>query len=180
MANPNIDIFFDEIEDMQDEETFCTSELESSIAEEKLNAIPIDGYAVDLTKIEFNRSAGYIKGQFEIREGEQIGFFQNVGDTKFPPNVFFVGTTPESKERRLQFITAVRDSNPGFPDQWKPSDLVGKQVGVVLRNEEYYDRYNDEIKVRVGVARFTTVDKIRAGYYEKFDPKDIKRYYRKK
>lgn len=60
------------------------------------------------------------------------------------------------------FLTAVKDSNPGFVFENQEKRLEGKLVGLVLAEEEY--RGNDgSVKKRLYVSAVRSVDRIRKG-----------------
>lgn len=59
----------------------------------------------------------------------------------------------------------MEQSNPGYKFNNDEKTLRGKLVGVVLREEEYMGN-DGNIKTKLVVDRFTSVDKIRSGDYE--------------
>ena len=59
----------------------------------------------------------------------------------------------------------MEQSNPGYKFNNDEKTLRGKLVGVVLREEEYMGN-DGNLKTKLVVDRFTSVDKIRSGDYE--------------
>lgn len=64
------------------------------------------------------------------------------------------------------FFTAVEESNPGYKfDDYNPSGLIGKKLGIVLREEEYW-KNDGSVGKRLAVSAVKTVQQIADGDYK--------------
>ena len=88
--------------------------------------------AVDVPEKEF------LKLEYDIAEGEHKGHW----DALYKAKAFWGGTFYRSYKEKAQsmfkgFLTAVKESNPGFVFENDEKRLEGKLIGLVLAEEEY-------------------------------------------
>lgn len=138
--------------------------------------LPIGGYVAGICKATDEPAKERLNIEWEVAEGEFKGYWREqtaslVERGKLNPGEWAWGgkTIKSYKEKALPFfkgfITAVEQSNPGYKFNNDEKTLRGKLVGVVLREEEYMGN-DGNIKTKLVVDRFTSVDKIRSGDYE--------------
>ena len=106
--------------------------------------IPPGGYVCRIldAKVENGGFGEQLILKFDVIEGEYKGFFASrpaemrtfIMTKDNATNPFFKGV-----------ITAIEESNPGyaFTATWDERTLVGKVVGVLFREEEYLNKYNN-------------------------------------
>lgn len=129
----------------------------------ELERLQPGGYVCRITMAEDVPAKEYLKLEYDIAEGPQTGYYHELYKAK----AFWGGTLYRSyKEKALSmfkgFLTAVKDSNPGFVFENQEKRLEGKLVGLVLAEEEY--RGNDgSVKKRLYVSAVRSVDRIRKG-----------------
>lgn len=149
--------------------------------------LPAGGYVAKITAVrtEWENYSGdvcsakdkeYVKLIFDIAEGDYKGIFE---DEELNPNRDWKHwaclswkncNTNENRMGMLKgILTAFTNSNAGFDapaafqaDKW---DLfVGKQVGLVIGEEEYETRDGD-VAVKTSLPNFRSVQTIRAGEF---------------
>lgn len=138
--------------------------------------LPVGGYVAGICKATDEPAKERLNIEWEVTEGEFKGYWREqtaslIERGKLNPGEWAWGgkTIKSYKEKALPFfkgfITAVEQSNPGYKFNNDEKTLRGKLVGVVLREEEYMGN-DGNIKTKLVVDRFTSVDKIRSGDYE--------------
>lgn len=138
--------------------------------------LPVGGYVAGICKATDEPAKERLNIEWEVAEGEFKGYWREqtaslIERGKLNPGEWAWGgkTIKSYKEKALPFfkgfITAVEQSNPGYKFNNDEKTLRGKLVGVVLREEEYMGN-DGNIKTKLVVDRFTSVDKIRSGDYE--------------
>ena len=113
---------------------------------------------------------------FDIAEGEYAGYFQkdfasNTAQDKKWRGVLRVwipkddGSEKDELTKRSfkGMVTAFENSNIGYQWDWNENSLVGKQVGVLFRNEEW--DYNGKHGWAVRPFRAISVDTVRDESY---------------
>ena len=121
------------------------------------------GYVCKITLVTDEPKKEYLKVEYDIAEGEFKGHWNELYKAKS----FWGGTFIRSyKETALSmfkgFLTAVKESNPGFIFNNEEKRLEGQLIGLVLGEEEYR-KNNGTDGTRLYVAAVRSVDKIRKG-----------------
>lgn len=121
------------------------------------------GYVCKITMVKDVPEKEYLYLEYDIAEGACKDYWNELYKSKS----FWGGKLYRSyKDSALSmfkgFLTAVKESNPGFVFNNEEKRLEGKLVGLVLGEEEY--RKNDGSDgTRLYVAAIRSVDKIRSG-----------------
>ena len=135
--------------------------------------LPPGGYIGRMLSVEDIPDKMCLKICYDVAEGDYKNFYAGIPTSGFYPGMFHVSYKSNALIFLAKFIKAVETSNPDYVfNSEKEYELVGKLVGLVLRKEEYPNKYKD-IEVKNGVAKFTSADDIRKGNYPTFG---IKRY----
>ena len=123
------------------------------------------GYVCKITVATDEPKKEYLKLEYDIAEGEFKGHWNELYKSKgFWGGTFFRSYKEKALSMFKGFLTAVKESNPGFVFNNEEKRLEGKLVGLVLGEEEY--RKNDGSDgTRLYVAAIRSVDKIRSGDY---------------
>lgn len=113
---------------------------------------------------------------FDIAEGDYNGYFtrdyaENTNANKKWRGVLRIwlpkddgSDKDELTKRTLKgAITAIEKSNPGYLWNWDETSLVGKQIGVVFRNEEW--AYEGKTGWAVRPFRAISIDNVRYGEF---------------
>lgn len=143
--------------------------------------IPVPGgYAAKIVRVEDNEDKEYLKIEWEFADGEFKGANKECFDAFGYWPLAFVQSYKDTALRFFKgFKTAVENSNPGFAFNCaNPQGLVGKFVGVVLGEEEYYSTKHSEVRKRLVVAEKRSGKAIREGDFaipelKKLDPSKI-------
>lgn len=144
--------------------------------------LPADGYVVQITGVEDVESREYMKVTFDIADGPYTFFFGKDEFYSDKPYAHQFNASYSQKAEGLfsQFLDCITKSNPGFdaaaamsaavPD---PNMLVGKYVGIVLREEWYTGKNDGKDKSRFSkLVQYKTTDQILAKDYKVLDPDD--------
>lgn len=144
-------------------------------------ALPLGAYVCKVLKAAVTHSdyGDMLQIGFDIAEGDHIGFFKRNFDAtpsteKKWPGILRVflprddgSEKDEMTKRSLKgVVTAFEKSNPGFKWVWGEngeSALVGKQIGILFRNEEWEWQGRTGWKVRP--FRALSVDTVRNNSY---------------
>ena len=125
------------------------------------------GYAAKITRVEDNEEKEYLKIEWEFADGEFKGVNKEVYDAFGYWPLAFVCSYKEKALRFFKgFKTAIEESNPRFVFENNPQSLVGKFVGVVLGEEEYFSTKHNEVRKRLYVAEKRSGKAIREGNYD--------------
>ena len=137
--------------------------------------LPAGGYVCKIVDSILNddREAGKenIELHVDIAEGEFAGYFQNLEDRYGFWGLRGWMSFKESQIGKFQqTCVALCNSNPGLAfdplhGDADVDDLKGKQIGVVIRKEEYQHSSGD-IREKDTVYFFTEIDKIRKGKFK--------------
>jgi hypothetical protein len=140
--------------------------------------LPLGAYVckVKQVRIQDNSFGDQLCMLFDISEGEHAGFFQkdyngNTAQDKKWRGVLRVwipnddGSEKDEITKRSfkGMVTAFEKSNPGYQWNWNENSLVGKDVGILFRNEEW--DYNGKHGWAVRPFRAISVDTVRDESY---------------
>ena len=125
------------------------------------------GYICTITAVEDIEDKEYLKVSYDITEGEFKGYYSEM--RKNNPDWAWAGAyvksyKPAALPMFKRFCTAVSRSNGGFVFDGgqvnaDEKTLVGKKIGLLFGEEEYYGN-DGEKKTRLCVAREFSVDKL--------------------
>lgn len=140
--------------------------------------LPLGAYVckVKQVRIQDNSFGDQLCMLFDISEGEYAGFFQkdyngNAAQDKKWRGVLRVwipnddGSEKDEITKRSfkGMVTAFEKSNPGYQWNWNENSLVGKDIGILFRNEEW--DYNGKHGWAVRPFRTISVDTVRDESY---------------
>lgn len=140
--------------------------------------LPLGAYVckVKQVRIQDNSFGDQLCMLFDITEGEHAGYFQkdyngNTAQDKKWRGVLRVwipnddGSEKDEITKRSfkGMVTAFEKSNPGYQWNWNENSLVGKDVGILFRNEEW--DYNGKHGWAVRPFRAISVDTVRDGSF---------------
>lgn len=125
------------------------------------------GYLARIVAVKDEEDKEYLLISYDFAEGELKGYYKDLAASKG----FWGGTFVRSyKEKALPFFkafkTAVEESNPGYVFQNDPQSLVGKWIGVIIGEEEYWSDRDRKVKIRTYVDQVRSGQAIRAGDFE--------------
>lgn len=113
---------------------------------------------------------------FDIADGEYAGFYQDDFDANQRENKKWKGVLRQflpkddgserdewTKASFKGMVTAFENSNRGYQWNWDEKSLVGKEVGIIFRNEEW--EYDGKTGWAVRPFRATSVDSVQDGDY---------------
>lgn len=124
-----------------------------------------DGYVCVIKKAVDDPKGEFLSLEFDIVEGKFKGY---AADTAERAGFWPLNCRRYYSEKSLgffkAFIEAVQNTNKNYKWNWDESTLVGKGVGIVFREEEYYDR-NGNIRSNIKPFEFKTAADIREGNF---------------
>lgn len=113
---------------------------------------------------------------FDITEGEYAGFYQDEFETNQMKDKKWKGVLRQflpkddgsqkdewTKSSFKGMVTAFENSNPGFVWDWSEKSFVGKEVGIIFRNEEW--DYNGKTGWAVRPFRAIAIANVQNGTY---------------
>lgn len=137
----------------------------SAAASGEFSRLPAGGYIIKITKVEDVPDKQYLRIIFDIAEGPERDRFKN---EEYDYRHSFVRSYKEKALGMFKaFIRAVDAANgtdfdsrveKGFPEQ----QLVGLLLGVLFGYEEY-EANDGNVKERLRLAAFKTLEQIRTG-----------------
>lgn len=136
-------------------------------------SIPAGGYVARIKSVEDLPQKEYLLVQLDIAEGEYKDYYQKLHD-RLGANWWGLESRRSYKPAALpffkRFCTAVSKSNgsyifDGGRVNGDEKTLVGKLVGIILREEEYISNSGDK-KTRLIIDREMSVDTIRSGKFK--------------
>lgn len=138
------------------------------------------GYVCRIKKVENNDAKEYLKIYFDVAEGDEAGYAADI-ETSFgnwPRACTLIRSYKTSALGMFKgFIETVQKSNNGYTWNNDENTLVGKLVGIVLREEAYIGQDKtsglDTEKTRLAADCTTTIDKIREGAFRVRDRKPL-------
>lgn len=136
------------------------------------------GYVCAITKVEdfpLNEETGkgdYLRIHYDIIEGDFAGYYDSLRK-KFPESAYIGSYVRSYKETALgifkRFCSAVSKSNGNYVFDAKTNSdeqtLVGKKLGIILGEEEYYGN-DGKLKTRLTVVSECPVEKIEKGDFK--------------
>ena len=130
------------------------------------NERPVSGgYVCIIRKVTDDPKNQCLVIEYDIAEGP---FKNYAADTAERAGFWPLDFMKSYKEKALGFfkamIEAVEQTNNGFRWTWDEQKLVGKGIGMVLREEEYENR-KGEVKIRIKPYAFCTAMDIRTGNF---------------
>ena len=138
----------------------------NDVQDEIRNPTP-GGYAARITKVTDVEEKEYLLIEWEFAEGEFKGANKETYDAfGFWPLAFFCSYKDSALRFFKGFKTAVEESNRNFVFKNDPQSLVGKYVGVVLGEEEYFSTKHNKVKTRLYVAEKRSGKAIRDGDFK--------------
>ena len=124
------------------------------------------GYIVKILDAKDDTANDKLLIQYDIAEGEFANYWKETEERAG----FWGGKTvcsykPAALRFFKGFLTAVKESNPGW--EWHDDEraLIGKRCGFVLGEEEY-QKADGSVGVRLNVVAKMSVDKIMSGNYK--------------
>lgn len=122
------------------------------------------GYICRITKVEDKPEKEYLYIEYDIAKGDFAGYYQELFDNRnFWGGRFYKSYKETALPMFKRFCSAVSKSNNGYVFDGETnadeSTLVGKLVGLVLCEEEYYGN-DGNIKTRLYVDREMPVEDI--------------------
>lgn len=124
------------------------------------------GYVSMIMQVDHVEEKSYIKLYLDIAEGEFANYYEDLFDSRT-----FWGLTnirsykPKALPFFKQMITSVTKSNEDFKWDGDEQKLVGKLVGIILKNEQY-TKNDGTLGMRLVVDRFTSAENIRKGNFK--------------
>lgn len=147
------------------------------------NRLPAGGYVVIIEKVENFSEKKYLRVTYDIAEGDFSGYYGQLRKDHPDWNesgwlgAYVKSYKPAALPMLKRFCSAVSHSNGNYVfDLNNNSDeqsLVGKFIGIVFREEEYYGN-DGSLKTRLSVAYECSADKIRNGDFKIPDVKRMK------
>lgn len=140
-------------------------------ASEGGSKLPAGGYVVTITGVEDVPSKDYMWIEYDIAEGEYAGHYSDEYAKAHPYVHRFSRSYKQTAERFFRaFLDALEVSNRGKFDvaKWQQksdeAEFIGLQVGIVLQDELYTNKYGDD-KERLNVAKIMAAQDIRNGNF---------------
>jgi hypothetical protein len=136
-------------------------------ATDGFNRHPAGPYICKITSVEDIPDKEYLKVRFDIAEGEFAGYYSS-GRDEHPDWGWYGKYTKSYKPTALpmfkRFCSAVSKSNgsyifDGGAANSNEATLIGKKIGLMFREEEYYGN-DGNLKTRLIVSSEFPVDKI--------------------
>lgn len=139
------------------------------------NRLPAGGYVVAITSIEDVADKEYLKFNYDIAEGEFIGYW---GDFEkrmnWAANTFYRSYKETAEGMFKHFINCVLGEDAASTWNFNERDLIGKKFGIVLGEEEY-EKNDGSIGTRFRLASVKTADEIRKGDYTVPNKKELEK-----
>lgn len=133
---------------------------------EWLQSMPAGGYIANVRKIDIYDNGSTMVFLIDIAEGEYKEYFDYMYefdcDMKF--DCGYVIHMPSEHNKLVNLIHVIEQSNPGFEFNGDLSQLVGKDFGIVLQEQEYTE-FDGTLSTRLEVVTVTTTKDIHAGNY---------------
>lgn len=129
------------------------------------------GYVAMITNVEDvplnpNTNKGdYLKIEYDFAEGEFFAYFSDLNKKLgyWHMNGSFLKSYKETALGMFKhFTNCIEKSNDGYVWNFEEKTLIGKQIGLVLGEEEYIAN-DGSVKTRLYVADVKTVEQIRNG-----------------
>ena len=132
--------------------------------------LPAGGYVCKITKVEDFPKKEYLYMEYDIAKGDFAGYYEALNERLgFWGGRFYKSYKETALGMFKRMCTAVSNSNNGFvfdgDTNADESTLVGKLIGLVLREEEYIGN-DGNIKTRLIVDSEVSVDDIISGNFK--------------
>jgi len=138
--------------------------IEAQGNEEYRRLVP-GGYVCRITKVEDHPDKSYLYIEFDIAEGEYIGYGASCLERNgFTPLRMYRSYSDKAAGMFKGFIQNIEASNSNYHWEWKEQTLVGRLIGIVLGEEEY-KKQDGSVGTRFN-ARDKTVDAIKNGRFK--------------
>lgn len=148
----------------------------------EFTTLPAGAYVCVITAVEDVAAKEYLKVSYDIAQGDFRGYYKGIRENH--PDWAWVGAyvksyKPAALPMFKRFCSAVSKSNGNFVFDGgtvnaDEKTLIGKQLGIVLREEEYYSNSGD-LKTRLVVHTECPIDKL--ANQKVPDVKRIKEYH---
>lgn len=133
---------------------------------EEFERLPAGGYICVITGVEDVPNKEYLKVEFDILEGEYQSYFTRLAaGLNFWAGNFNRSYKPKAQPFFKGFLTAVKESNPGFVFNNDEKNLVSKMIGLTIGDEEY-EGQDGKIKKRYYIDTVRSVEAIRKGVFK--------------
>ena len=133
----------------------------------EFTTLPAGAYVCVITAVEDVAAKEYLKVSYDIAHGDFKGYYKGMRENH--PDWAWIGAyvksyKPAALPMFKRFCSAVSKSNGNFVFDGgavnaDEKTLIGKQLGIVLREEEYYSNSGD-LKTRLIVHTECPVDKL--------------------
>jgi len=133
----------------------------------EFTTLPAGAYVCVITAVEDVAAKEYLKVSYDIAQGDFRGYYKGIRENH--PDWAWVGAyvksyKPAALPMFKRFCSAVSKSNGNFVFDGgtvnaDEKTLIGKQLGIVLREEEYYSNSGD-LKTRLVVHTECPIDKL--------------------
>lgn len=129
--------------------------------------IPAGKYIIIIRKAEDVSDKEYLKITYDIADGEYKGYYDDMRK-RFPDSQWIGAYVKSYKQKALpmfkRFCSAVSKSNGGFIFDGNTvnadeTTLIGKKLGIVLAEEEYYSN-SGELRTRLFVHSECPIDRL--------------------
>ncbi|MBU5306071.1 hypothetical protein [Eubacterium callanderi] len=135
-------------------------------------SLPAGGYICQIMRVEDVLEKEYLKVEFDIADGEFDGYYADLMTAfKFWGGITYRSYSEKNKGMFLHFQNCVETSNPGFKYEFREQDFVGKFIGIVMREEEYFSKKNLDFRMTVKPYEVYSIQEITAGEYKVPKPK---------
>lgn len=149
--------------------------------------LPVGAYECIVKKVEIGqtRIGQVLRMYFDITAGEYAGYYEQQykanqnADKKWRgilaqwlPNDNGSENDERTKSSLKGCTTAFERSNPGYKWNWDEQSLVGKKVGILMRNEEW--EYNGKTGWTVKPFRPISISTVQDGSYRIPDDKPLR------
>lgn len=127
-----------------------------------------DGYVCEIKKVtnvpmDKNGKGDYLKIEFDIAYGSLSGYYQDQFDRWGGNwNGSFIRSYKEKALGMFKHFTNCIELSNEYVWDWNEEGLVGKQIGLVLGEEEYVNS-SGEVKTKLSVRSVKTVNQIMEG-----------------
>jgi hypothetical protein len=136
--------------------------------------LPAGGYVCGIRSVTDFPGKQYLKIEFDILEGQYRGWYTGIFKRTTSWYGNFIRSYKDSAAGFFKgFITAIKESNPGYAWEWQEQTLVNKKIGLVLAYEEYINQ-KDQKKERMYVYQTRSADAIRRDDFEAPELKKLK------
>lgn len=124
------------------------------------------GYVCRIEDVQDNPNKEYLYIEFDIAEGEFKNYYSQLASSfGFWGGRFYRSYKAKALGMFKSFILAVEGSNDGYEFNDDEPTLIGKLIGLVLREEEYIGN-DGNVKTRLTVSSVKPAEAIRTGKFK--------------